>query len=189
MNKIVKSVINSITGITYRNDTGKIKVREYAGGEEMYIGQGATLSEALVKLSGNHWIGVGKGKLGFIYRIIDTKNRMAYIGRKQYKYYDKGTQSYSKQTDWESYCGSCIPLREAYEQRPQDFLFYKVLECDNRDELGYSEHMLIRSIFENRLVTGEYEYYNRVIPKLFMGQVEGCTDEFKEVVSDISERL
>lgn len=189
MNKLIKDVITGITGITYRNDTDKIKVREYHDGEEIYIGQGETLSEALVKLSGNHWIGVGKGKLGFIYRIIDTHKRKAYLGRKQYKYYDKATQSYSKDTAWEAYCGSCIPLIKEYEERPKDFLFYKVLECDNRDELGYAEHMLIRGIFENRLVTGEYEYYNRVIPKLFMGQVEGCTDTFKGEVADIAEGL
>lgn len=190
MNNIIKEVIKGIKGLNLRTDTGKVRVREYSEGEEKTLGQGDTLSEALVKLKGHHWIGDNNPDgFGFIYRVIDTKERKAYIGRKQRKYYSKDTQSYSIVTQWESYSGSCIPLNEAYVERPEDFVFYKLLECNNRDEMGYAEHFLIQEVFGAKQVTGEYEYYNRVLPKLYMGQMEGVTEEFKEVVYGLRDRL
>ena len=190
-NKDVLKVIEEIIGLDMRKDTGKVRVREYSGGEERCIGQGCTLGEALAVQKGDHWIDSqdDQGALGFIYRVIDTKEKKSYIGRKQYKYFDKNSNAYSIRSMWEEYTGSCKPLTEAYESRPEDFIFYKLLECDNREELGYAEHMLIRRVIENTLVTGESEYYNGVIPKLYLIQIKSVTKSFKDKVEILAEGL
>lgn len=188
MNKRIKDVIKGIVGINYRTDTGKVRVREYIDGGERTLGQGNSLSEALVKLKGNHWIDKSptRGTFGFIYSIIDTKEKMSYIGRKQELYYDKEKSVYSIPSGWEAYKGSCKPLAEELEKRPEDFLFYRILNCKDRDQLGFAEHFFIRAIFDKRLVTDELVYYNGVIPRLYRGQVEGVTEEFKEIVHGVA---
>ncbi len=187
---VVMELIKEIKGINVRSDTGAIRVREYGGGTEKTLGHSNTLSEALQILKGDHWISTGEEEsFGFIYRIIDTKERKAYIGRKQYKYYDKAKSTYTIDSNWEVYSGSCKPLKLAFTERPEDFIFYKILECKDRDELGYAEHYLIREIFGARQVTGEYEYYNRVLPKLYMGQVEGVSEEFVRKVDELRVKL
>ncbi len=193
MNILIKDVIKDIHGLDIRKDTGKIRVRAYSDGAEYCRGHAKILSEALMLLKGDHWItSEDKDKdkednvpFGFIYRIVDTKSKKGYIGRKQTIYYDKASHSYSVPSGWESYIGSCAPLKIEYDERPQDFLFYRILDCNNRDELGYAEHQLISSIFHNRLVTGELEYYNNVIPKLFRGQLDGVDSGFMDEVEEI----
>jgi len=191
LNDIIKEIIESIKGLNVRTDNGRIRVREYTEGEKA-LGHASTLQEALMKLKGNHWLDEEWEEMppfGFIYKIVDTREKRGYIGRKQLLYYDKSVEDYTIPSAWEEYIGSCGPLKNAYEQRPEDFVFYRILNCHNRDEMGYAEHYLIRSIFDNQLVTGELEYYNNVIPKLFRGQMDGVTREFKQLVKETGENL
>lgn len=184
MNKLIREVIKGIKGLDYRKSHGKIRMRDYNDGEA-HVGYATNLSEALVTLYGDHWVGeADTSKLGFIYKVTDTQEKRFYIGRKQYSYYDKKTGRYNYDNGWMKYSSSSGPLKKQMEERPWDFLFEILLNCENREEMGYAEHHIISKYFDKKDCTGERVMWNGVVPKLFYQQLD-VSDSFKLKVANV----
>lgn len=184
MNKHIKQIVSKIKGLDYRESHDKIRMRDYNNGET-HVGYTDNISTALATLYGDHWVGeADTSKLGFIYKVTDTREKRFYIGRKQYSYYDKKTDSYKYDHGWTTYTSSSAVLKEEYTKRPEDFVFQILLNCENREQMGYAEFHLIAKDFDTLDCTGERVMWNGVVPKLFYQQL-AVSDSFKAKVANV----
>lgn len=134
----------------------------------------------------NEWV-------GFIYRIINTKNKKQYIGKKQFFSHTtkkiknrKNRKHFYKESDWRTYTGSSAALNKAIEENGKDsFLFIIESLHNSKASLHYAEIELqvAENVLREKFENGERKYYNGMIAGVkFLPPVEH-SDETKSKIS------
>lgn len=111
---------------------------------------------------------------GFVYLITNLTTQQKYIGKKQFhsRTLSRKTKTKKrrkrtvKESDWQKYFGSCDELLEDVSFLGLDNFRREILTlCQTKGELTYGEveAQIKRDVLTSRLVSGEYEYYNRCI--------------------------
>lgn len=107
--------------------------------------------------------------LGFIYCITNTQNGMQYVGRKQFRNKvrvppRKGKirkRTVFKETNWETYTGSCTTLNLVMEVLGKELFTFEIIQlCTSKSEMQYWESYNI--ITSGALLTG----YNSQVPRV-----------------------
>lgn len=142
-----------------------------------------------VKLNGHHWINMPEGSpekdWGFVYLITNKKNGKLYVGKKQflwwngppggYKCTDRSnkewfTPSAWRESDWRTYCSSCIPLQKDIQKYGVHNFSFEVLHTHAKGKLplhfAETKEMMERDVLEAVDSKGAYIYYNSNIASL-----------------------
>ena len=124
-----------------------------------------------------HWIFYKKPDLtqfGFVYIIINLKNKKSYIGCKQYFNYKKTKKK--SESNWKTYMGSSKHLLEDIKKiEKKNFKFEIIEEFKNKRSLRYYEcyyqmkHNVLTSTLEG---TDEAAYYNNYVGGKFFRPVQ-----------------
>ena len=124
-----------------------------------------------------HWIFYKKPDLtqfGFVYIIINLKNKKSYIGCKQYFNYTKKKRK--SESNWKTYMGSSKHLLEDIKKiGKKNFKFEIIEEFKNKRSLRYYEcyyqmkHNVLTSTLEG---TDEAAYYNNYVGGKFFRPVQ-----------------
>jgi len=110
---------------------------------------------------------VPKGMEGFVYVITNLTNDKKYIGKKNFwtRQKDRKTgRRKTKESDWQSYWGSCDLLIEDVKLLGQDKFFREILYlCPHKKSMSYYETMeqfkrdvILREDYYNTNVEGKY---------------------------------
>lgn len=97
---------------------------------------------------------IPEGYIGFIYLIEDANGKI-YVGKKQFTHRSKSRISkreikatktrkrvkvVQKESNWQNYQSSCLPLQQAIKERgEQNFTFEILALCKDKRELSYME--------------------------------------------------
>ena len=124
-----------------------------------------------------HWIFYKKPDLtqfGFVYIIINLKNKKSYIGCKQYFNYTKKKRK--SESNWKTYMGSSKQLLEDIKKiGKKNFKFEIIEEFKNKRSLRYYEcyyqmkYNVLTSTLEG---TDEAAYYNNYVGGKFFRPVQ-----------------
>jgi|TARA_R110002051_G_scaffold39697_2_gene83378 hypothetical protein len=124
-----------------------------------------------------HWIFYKKPDLtqfGFVYIIINLKNKKSYIGCKQYFNYTKKKRK--SESNWKTYMGSSKHLLEDIKKiGKKNFKFEIIEEFKNKRSLRYYEcyyqmkYNVLTSTLEG---TDEAAYYNNYVGGKFFRPVQ-----------------
>jgi len=163
----------------YATPSGKFSVKvwpeEY---KHVNLGTYDTIEEATFvrskAIDKHHWVGLKpeEGKYGFIYSVVDKREKTIYIGRKVYKGYNKWSEKRGLESYWEHYTTGSTMVQEVYKERPWDLEFKILMNVESNDEASYCEWELIRYLLGKKLPTGEPMTMNRMLPKLFYRGLE-----------------
>jgi hypothetical protein len=119
-----------------------------------------------------HWIikedNIPPEAIGFIYRITNTTNNYKYIGKKLLKFKTtkqplKGRTNKrrgTKNSNWETYTGSCDTLNKDILEIGKDKFKFEILHwCKSKLELSYME---VKYIIDANAIFS-VEYYNQYL--------------------------
>ena len=116
---------------------------------------------------------VPKGMEGFVYLITNLINDKKYIGKKNFwtRQKDRKTgRRKTKESDWQSYWGSCDLLIEDVKLLGQDKFFREILYlCPHKKSMSYYETM---EQFKRDVILREDYYNTNVEGKFFSIEVE-----------------
>jgi hypothetical protein len=116
---------------------------------------------------------VPKGMEGFVYVITNLTNDKKYIGKKNFwtRQKDRKTgRRKTKESDWQSYWGSCDLLIEDVKLLGQDKFFREILYlCPHKKSMSYYETM---EQFKRDVILREDYYNTNVEGKFFSSEVE-----------------
>jgi hypothetical protein len=116
---------------------------------------------------------VPKGMEGFVYVITNLTNDKKYIGKKNFwtRQKDRKTgRRKTKESDWQSYWGSCDLLIEDVKLLGQDKFFREILYlCPHKKSMSYYETM---EQFKRDVILREDYYNTNVEGKFFSIEVE-----------------
>lgn len=119
---------------------------------------------------GNHWLGVKPNPnkyFGFLYAILNIKNNMLYVGKKQYlgKRTRKNGTVYYVNNKWEFYTGSSKVLNKDIDILGKEFFVFMIIKnIKTEDELGNEEELLQRDLDVLRTKVGDnFIFYNKNI--------------------------
>lgn len=145
---------------------------------------------------GHHWVGLKPEPdkyFGFVYSVVDIKNKLVYIGKKHYKSFKTDKKGITKvvESNWRFYCGSSTYLSNALKTTGKDyFLFIITQHGDSFKDLSNKEIVLQQNlkvldsdIFYNRnIVGGTWKNYGRNNP--MYGKRH--TDQAKKIIGEAS---
>ena len=124
-----------------------------------------------------HWIFYKKPdqtQFGFVYIIINLKNKKSYIGCKQYFNYKKTKKK--SESNWKTYMGSSKHLLEDIEKiGKENFQFEIIAEFKNKRSLKYYEcyYQIKYNVLTKTLEgTDEAAYYNNYVGGKFYRPVQ-----------------
>jgi len=118
-----------------------------------------------------HWQFEGNipdGSIGFIYLITNKSNNKKYIGRKLIIFKtckkalkgNKNKRRGTTESDWKTYCGSCVSLQEDISKLGKDNFKFEIIQwCDSKLTLNYAE---VKHIIDSNAIFDK-EYYNKYV--------------------------
>jgi len=132
---------------------------------------------------------------GFIYRILDTKTGMEYIGKKQFRgrrskkvKNRKNKKWRTIDSNWKSYTSSSKTINEIIEIEGKDrFKFFIESLHKSKASLSYAEvvKMITENVLREKLSDGTKKYYNGMIPPVKFLPPEETIDEEANRLFDI----
>lgn len=115
---------------------------------------------------------VPKGMEGFVYIITNLTNNKKYIGKKHFwtRQKDRKTgRRKTKESDWQSYFGSCDLLKEDIKNLGSDNFLREILYlCPHKKSMSYYE--TYEQFIRNVLLSEEY-YNTNIEGKFFSSEV------------------
>jgi hypothetical protein len=115
---------------------------------------------------------VPKGMEGFVYIITNLTNNKKYIGKKHFwtRQKDRKTgRRKTKESDWQSYFGSCDELKDDIKNLGSDNFLREILYlCPHKKSMSYYE--TYEQFIRNVLLSEEY-YNTNIEGKFFSSEV------------------
>ena len=122
--------------------------------------------------NGEIFTDVPKGMEGFVYMITNLTNNKKYIGKKHFwtRQKDRKTgRRKTKESDWQSYFGSCDELKDDIKNLGSDNFLREILYlCPHKKSMSYYE--TYEQFIRNVLLSEEY-YNTNIEGKFFSSEV------------------